>query len=1028
MAKETKDMTLEDALNLLKGDVLDLSRRKADEAMAIVRASSPDHPLLKKAQNEIDAFQKAVNEALLYRKNLDTITEVADKIDYESFINDEMNERDLKPLVDEGIDIIGENGEILDQENKKEHFKRVYYTAREKTIADLVENSSGKAFSAPTAEEIKAEIKPIFYGDLASIITAHKMPKPQGKEKSFGSDEYFQFIRKQAEKAREVFENLLSKGKIFVKSDYFLASAVDGIDGVDKHLQQVRQKLHSKYVQKSEEAKEAYTYAAARWQKAKNHLIKKAKALWGNRYVIMHEIKNGFKDNKFKVMGDVTVSVGTALWMSAGAASAAATGATVAPVITAAAVTYAAYHAAGSWVWPVVAEMRKINREKRENGEKTLAFKNQLKQAWKNITGNKNRCRTYAISGVLNTVAAPFIPMIVHHAAQGLDVARNLGDAAGTGLNVSLAQNISQIRQTTILSHLGTVVSSGAVDAATDRVMAGFTKDEKEKILLKKSAKRKAGSVIVTATVGLGAQALGFALGKHAAAAQDTVLHDASTAHDYLTLQNNTFVADADSLSNQPIADSLRMSHTLQRDSLFVDSSRVDSLQFMEQDSLSTGNIDGTDALDISAANTTGTDVVDVSSPDSLVPTQWHKDMGISQGQFNTLMSTTEGTLSGDNPNITLERAYTNLDQVMDKFDGMTKEQVLYKVNRLYAFFRKAVPVGDGTFREAPSGEAYLTSRFASMKLGLDENAMFNLVDLAQEHTYDTKAEIVNVLKEHFGDQFNGAQVNKMASIIVSNQRFYQHGQEMEALLKALGCGEGILTQDSELSEEMANKVNALLQSTNTLLKTGTKNVALTGLNLEDCHQDGGEWREVAKALRQSAQEDQSVPSGLNESVIERSEPVQTPPEVRAIPDENLKLRPVGKATIDHFDQLVGKEKPLWEKHLYDTPLSKPAHLENIPTGTNEAVRNASQGRTIEEVSVSSFKQMTGQENADATRATYSTHTSGKSSTFQPVSEQQVQTTDGHEVTSGVKARKIVRGSAHNAAQLLGQQKLDQER
>lgn len=961
MAKETKSMSLEEALNILKGDVLDLSRRAADEAMAIVRATDSTHPLLKKAEEEIKAFEKAVNEAKLYRTNLDAVAGVADTFDYDTFINDTTNEKTLKPLVESGIEIVDDKGEILKNEEKKEHFKRAYYGAREKAVADMVARKEN--FGAMSPEKVKNdlrdEIRAIFYGDLATIVAAGQMPKPIGKEKAFGSDEYLGFVQKQAQKANDIFVSLLDKGeKIKTKSAFFLANASDNIDKVDEHLQDVRNKLHSKYVQKSEEAKEAYSYAAAHWQKAKNHLITKAKALWGNRYVIMREIKKGFKDNKFKTIGDVTVSVGTALWMSAGAASAAAAGAVVAPVVTAAAATYAVYHAAGSWIWPVVAEMRRINRLKKENGEKKLSFKEQRKQAWKNITGDKNRRRSYVISGIVNTLAAAVIPGIVHHAAKGLDAARSLGEVTNTSLNVTLAQNISKVRQTTILSHLGAVVGSGAVDATTDRVMAGLTKDEAEKALLKKSAGRKAKVAAVSGTFGLGAQVLGFALGSHSADAQETVLgavvgpkvpHAVPSftgAHtDSLAVDSIGTHSVADSLV---VADSVKMANNVRLDSL-----QLDSLQIAHPDS---GYVVGgdVDSLTIDggvapgSVEVEGATTADSITQPSIVPTEWNQEMGISQKQFNTLMSTTEGTLSGENSNITLERAYANLDQIADKFDGMTKEQVLYKLNHLYAFTRKAVPVGDGTFREAPFGAEYLAERFGSMKLGLDDNAMSDLVNFAQEHTYDSKAELMNALKETYGEQFKGAQLNKMASIITSNQRFYQHGEEMEALLKALSCGEGKLLENSEAGRAMAEKVNALLQNTDALLKTGSKNVALTGLNLEDCHQDGGEWREVAKAVKEVTTEakEENIPqveAPVNMPSVEAETPnvetkapiveINTRSADAPIPEKST-IRPVEKVTIDHFNQLTGNEKPAWEKPVSKTSID--AGNFNQMTGRHE--------------------------------------------------------------------------------------------
>lgn len=1043
MAKEQKNMTLEEALELLKGDILDLSRSKSASVMAIVRAADPNHPLLKKAEERIEAFNKAEQDAILYQKNLRSVDAVASQADYSAFISDPENKDDIAVLV-EYTKIEDEHGNVLDDEKKTEHFKRLYYGARDKAAISLVNDSTAagqdlsKVNKAEVQKNLQSQTKTIFYGDFAAIVAARQLPKPKGKERVLGTTEYFNFIGKQAQKATEVFQNLLTKkGEIRVKSDHFIASAVDSVEQVNACLENVRSKLHSKVVQCSEKAKAAYTEAATYWQKQKTHLETKAKKLWGNRYVLFNSIKNSFKDNKLKMIGDISVSFGTAMWASIGAASAAAAGVAVAPVVTAATATYAAYHMVGAWIWPVVAEMRKINRERKENKHSKLSFKQQLDLALRHKIEDKNQRRSYLISAALNTVAAFAIPAVVNHFAQTIDASRDLGQTVGTGINASLAAKTASVRRLAYVGHAATIVAAGGVDTSVDAALARLEKDETQKSLLKASAKRKALSTLFTTAASAAGVWLGFKMGEHTANAQETAIqavsgeHGASnTLEGVLPRHMGASLENADSLLNRGQPDSLGM-NAFARDSIQgIDSTRVAPLDTMRVDTVVQQPDSLVQTTPVEDFAQVSVDAGNGNESTFVFPTEWNKDMGISQKQFEILVKTTEGTLSGDNQNITLDRAYMNAETLAESL-GKTKEQVLWDTNRLYAFMRKAIPVGNGTFREAPSGAEYLTERFGKMNLGLDENAMRDLVSFAKEHTYDGKADILAGLKETYGEQFNGAQLNKMASIITSNQRFYQHGEEMEALLKALGCGD-------EISSEELKKVGALLSHTNEILKTGGKNVALTGFNLEDCPQDQGEWREVAQAIKQVAEEAKEevtdTPVVQQPIMIVPEETVETPVEAPVTPEPVAEpdLRGVEKAVIDNWKAMTGQEDPLYQKHLFDTPVKEPVQLETVPSGDNEAIRsvseNAAAGRTIEKVSVHNFKQMTGQENPDAVKATYQV-ASHSDETAKPIAQAHLEDDSASavkEVTrSGARPRRLERGSASTTAQLFGRKGLD---
>ena len=271
----------------------------------------------------------------------------------------------------------------------------------------------------------------------------------------------------------------------------------------------------------------------------------------------------------------------------------------------------------------------------------------------------------------------------------------------------------------------------------------------------------------------------------------------------------------------------------------------------------------------------------DANSDVAAFPDSYNQEMGISEKQYNVLVKTTEGTLKSATGNeVTLDTAYANLsDETMANFPNQTREEVLYKFNRLYAFMRKAYEVGDGTLRETPSGAAYLESKFDAMNLNLSDEQMDSLVSFAQDNTYASSAEIRNGLKEMFSDNLDAKTTSALVTTIHSNQRFYQNAQEMEALVNLLGCGK-------ELSAQDAVKVNALLERTDEILKTGKVNTVLTGLNLgKGCADDDGEWRRVAAEVKvPAAAEEVKIP------VIEFDDDIEIIDEEIVIEDPVIEL------------------------------------------------------------------------------------------------------------------------------------------
>ncbi len=120
----------------------------------------------------------------------------------------------------------------------------------------------------------------------------------------------------------------------------------------------------------------------------------KATSLWGKTYTIRKNIINNFKDNKYMHYANTGM---TAVVAIAGMTASA-------PAVGAAIGAYAVYSAAGAWVWPVIAEARKMQREALEKGGEKPAFGKAWKEAWaklKNDKNYKNRAGLGTVVGII---------------------------------------------------------------------------------------------------------------------------------------------------------------------------------------------------------------------------------------------------------------------------------------------------------------------------------------------------------------------------------------------------------------------------------------------------------------------------------------------------------------------------------------------------------------------------------------------------------------------------------------------------
>ncbi len=859
MANTDNQMTFERAVELLEGDIFTYTNDELSEAMRIVKDKAPNHPVLKATQEKLNAHQNENNitetDVNVYVNNTAYLDNISTTYGYSSFIQENA---DIKKYVDV-IDIVdNKNKKNLTGKQKQKHLELLFEAAKLKALTSL---AGSKEFEQKSPQEkenaIKEEIKNTFFADFARTTISSFIKTPTKKESKIGTKEYKQYILKQVQSAASAFKNFIEGNKrIRINTDNILASCADSAVQIETYINALKQKA-----KKTEASvRDGFNKVAKFFQDKKNKLEQKANHISENRYEIFKAVKGSFKDNKIKLIGNVSASA------VFGAVTAGIAAGTVGAPITLAVGAYATYHAAGAWVYPIIAEMRKINRLRREKGEKPLKFKEQLAQAWKNKTSkdeNKNSYKarnTYIVNGVVNTGLAAIGFGCLKDGLEAIDevktltesVADGLNTAQSTGINIDLANSIAETKHAVSMGRIAIPLAGQFADAGVTYAISVADPDNKEKA---QEAKQTAVAALVGAGFSALAQGVSFAMASNAT--------DLSENLSQVSAENNAIAETIPSdIPNEPKSSEGVFSKLknllgfsakentdfqLSQDGEAAGVTALGDTSKLTDNTELTGDTESQTTLSSQGVNefTTDANTEVLSTEVTSFPDTYNENMGISEKQYNTLVSTTEGTLkSATGEEITLDKAYMALDDdTMANFPNQTKEEVLYKFNRLYAFMRKAYEVGDGTLRETPSGAEYLESRFETMNLNLNDEKMDTLLTFAKENTYASRKDIESGLKEIFPEEINAKTMSALVTTIHSNQRFNQHAEEMEALINLLGCGK-------ELSAEEAFKVNSLLEQTDEILKTGKENNILTGLNLsKDCHDDDGQWQQLPEKV-----------------------------------------------------------------------------------------------------------------------------------------------------------------------------------
>lgn len=845
------EMTFELAKEILLNG--DFSSNEFYEAKRFMENHPDGAKILEEVKKREDAFRKENNlesdDIDMYERNAKSLQDNANRY----YMGDIKGKKMLGALVDR-VNVIEKdeetNGEVLTTPERKNEYLKLILAAKKVETAQVLIGSKEYDKATPEEKE-KIYIETVndrFFACVAQLSGASAVKQPEGKELEIGTKENSAWVKKNADLMRSAVDAAVNTGhKLRLNADAILVSIADTADQTQALVNQLQEKARKL----GTAAHTKLNNIAVRFLKRKNDVEENAEKTSRGRYKkikaaiaavkeAIPAIKDSAKDNAWKIGGNIAAAAGLALTVN------------LAPALAASAMmTYGAYHAVSSWIYPIVAEKRKASRLAKEAGQK-LGWKEAWKQGYKNATKDKDgkEKKSYYIQGTLNSVLG---------LVGGAVLARHIAAAQGAKEAIASAR---------FASRLGRSVAPSAAQLTDAGISYCSAPNDKTNVARAKQ----------TATWALASGALGAGI---------TFLTGGISAHG-----TEDVISDA---SNGVVPPSGAAVDTLTTP---ADTTGLDGIAPVEE----------------------VVETVEVHH----FPTEWSKDMGISERQYNTIVKTMEGTLShltddyGREIPVSLDKAYNNLsDDVMENvFPGKTREQVLYGYNRLYGFMRRAYEVGDGTLRETPHGVDALYNKFS--KTLSSEDAIKAAV-WGQSHTYAGKGEISLGLQELFPDA-KKTDISKMTQIVMSNRRFWSHSEEMEGMIKLLGCNE-------KPTPELAAKMNAFIENSEKFIAenaSADNRNRLTGF-VNDCD-DKGQW------LQGKAPEPK-VPV-INDEIDIVDDDIVIKEDNIKFDDKPLKVKLMEKKVVQEPEQYGRKYVSEFDSDDYQ-------HVKGEKTLTNEEVNKA---------------------------------------------------------------------------------------
>lgn len=707
------DMTLEQARALLKGSVQDaVASGQRSRAMEILIANDPNDPIIHDfnkryieyfseeqapepivlEDQESETQSEEADDLSMYTQNHEAASKEAESYTYEEFANG--GDIVLNSYV-ERTEIKDEHNKTLEPEAKTSYMKLLFEAAKLKAETVLTKDKEFHDYRVhPENYSENGQrhyyrflINDIFATDYASAVAAYKV-EPLPKDKTSAKD-LSDHIQAQSSKAREALRNMFKGSEpIKVKTDSILVACADAAHQAENFATKLKERA-------KKAAQTGFANLAASIQKSKQKLEEKAMFVSKNRYAIFKNIKGSLHDNAVKIGGNLAAS--TALGVVAATAGA--------PAMASAIAAYGAYHAVSAWVYPIIAEKRKISRMAKEQGAKAL---NPWKRAWKNVTtkAEGKKVNSYVLQGVVNTALGVVGGSVLAHSVSAASTAQAAITAAATA------------RSSARMGRALTPAAAQLTDAGVSYLSDPHNKENAS----------RARQTAVTALIGAGINLAMISLSNGASAENLNDLADNTSAE---ALPVHASVEEAPVVSADQSVDAETNVGT---------DNQVEETVIPEQESVAP----------VEEAPEAETTVVETAG----FPKEYSPEMGISERQYNTLINTMEGTLvDAEGQNVTLDNAYDNLsDEAMQKyFPDMTKEQVLYKYNRLYAFMRRAKETTEGSLRELQTERRF-------WKYNDEMNAMMSLLGCGES------------IDEKYGDSIKDLFENKYNDLLTSGK------------------------------------------------------------------------------------------------------------------------------------------------------------------------------------------------------------------------------------------------------------------
>ncbi len=747
-----KDMTVEEAVRIIKetyefGDKFDeavafLKEHDAGNEALVPFKDAQKHEMIKKARakayaeeamanDERDArFDEAVEllkddkdfqaqvkeEQEIYDKenHLDMTDEdavlrntrkIGDMAD--SFMNDEENAKELEFYKDK-VEIVDDSGQQISDDEAQKYWNSLLESAKEQ--ATMLRAGDLSFFMKKEEEKrqtLNRDIKDFLAIGVATGVAGSAMDTPDEKQVNPDSKDYGKYVKAQADKAEKALKNLFENGKkVQIKTGFFLTHFADTSKKITSYAHRWLQKGFKKVSSVFNGRRESFD--------------KKMKNLFGAAYTAKQAVIEHVKNNKVRMVADAAATLAVAATATAGAGIA----------LTAVA-GYAIYSAAGSWAWPLVEKKTKAIREAKKAGQDTSewsGFKG-LKKAFAAIKSDEKEYKKYknrAITGTAFGIA-------------GACLVGGMGAASGWAVDKA-GLTMAKVGSSVVRS-LGAITNQGL-----------NYRDVKKDFKADPSAENRAKLKQAKISLGLGA---GLAmLGNMVALSHATEANAAENSGGVMDKVKNWFHKDEPAAADSTV--------------VATDSTAVAKTAVAEQ----TPN-GGAAATATNAAS-------DIDASAITAPAAYDASMGISEKHWNEMHEKLTGIYENHSAlfgkeNVSSSEAwdkmYQNLDNAMkanqEYFDGMTKEQFLYKYMKLI----------ENTERVTSGAKGFLVTRLDKdglptygdkdfTKVMRDMNAMLNCGD-----KFKVSAEDMGKALNYIDDK-TGRYMGPGADVVVTNNRY----------------------------------------------------------------------------------------------------------------------------------------------------------------------------------------------------------------------------------------------------------------